>query len=168
MIFCYIDFAFHLTFFSTDFFEDCITLLFNLVSICLIHSSDDDDDDDFSDEELDSQVIKYETHPLDQQTILFRKIPLSLSTFAKFLRDNLFFSLSFYHNFLDLSLRSFLLAISLTLTDLSKPSPKYVFQIVTYVLFLHISNNITPKLKKIYNKYKKQFIKPKIFSITIK
>ncbi|KAL4449133.1 hypothetical protein ABPG74_021125 [Tetrahymena malaccensis] len=105
------DLAFHMTFFSTDLFDDTIQFLFNFFDLCCVCFKDDDDEDD-DDEDEEASQVKYELQKIDQQQILFRQIPFTICTFLKFLRDNIFFSLSFYHHFLDLSIRALLFGIA--------------------------------------------------------
>ncbi|EAS01557.2 transmembrane protein, putative (macronuclear) [Tetrahymena thermophila SB210] len=105
------DLAFHMTFFSTDLFDDTIQFLFNFFDLCCVCFKDDDDEDD-DDEDEEASQVKYELQKIDQQSLLFRQIPFTICTFLKFLRDNIFFSLSFYHHFLDLSIRALLFGIA--------------------------------------------------------
>ncbi|KAL4486729.1 hypothetical protein ABPG72_022204 [Tetrahymena utriculariae] len=111
MFFQVFDLAFHMTFFSTDLFDDTIQFLFNLFDLCCACFKDDDDEDD-DDEDEEASQFKYEIKKIDQQQLLFRQMPFTICTFLKFLRDNIFFSLSFYHHFLDLSIRALLFGIA--------------------------------------------------------
>lgn len=52
-----------MTFFSTDFFDDVIALLFNLFDLCCTCFRDDEDDDDDEDEE--ASQVKYDNEKID-------------------------------------------------------------------------------------------------------